>query len=89
MIKTTLATKRAVSDIITAYRIILGDEKAPLSLRSFASSLSEVLQPLDGNISHQSIKNWEDQAFMPKSFFMKYLAQNAPKIGEEISLWIF
>lgn len=77
MIKTTLPNRRAVSQIVREYRILAGTSEAEASLRAFASTLSEALQPLGRRISYQSIKNWEDCRHLPDGFAMMRLSQAA------------
>lgn len=78
MIHTTLPAKRAIAQIVNEYRRMLSDHPRPLSLRKFASDLSEVLQPQGGRISHQSVKNWQDRKYLPKPFYMLQIARHAP-----------
>lgn len=75
MIKTTLPNRRAVSQIVQEYRILAGNSEAEATLRAFASSLTEALQPLGRHISYQSIKNWEDGRYLPDGFCMLRLSQ--------------
>lgn len=56
IIKTTLPEKYAVSKIVYQYRLILGEKNHPISLRKLANNLNHILNPIGGNISHQSIK---------------------------------
>lgn len=66
MVDTTLPTRRAVADIVFAYRQLQGAPGRPYSLREFAASLSAALGPLRDSISHQAIKNWEDRHNLPQ-----------------------
>ncbi len=77
MIKTTLPNRKAVSQIVREYRILAGNSEAEATLRAFASSLTEALQPLGRRISYQSIKNWEDCRYLPDGFAMLRLSQTA------------
>ncbi|HEY4718811.1 MAG TPA: hypothetical protein VIH14_07335 [Anaerolineales bacterium] len=77
MIKTTLSNRRAVAQIVREYRILTGTSQRESTLRAFAGSLSEALQPLGRQISYQSIKNWEDGRYLPDAFCMLRLAQAA------------
>ncbi len=74
----TLPARRAVSDIVFAYRYLAGDEGAPLSLRTFAEQLNEVLAHFDESVSHQSIKNWEDRVHLPRVYILVQIEMNAP-----------
>ncbi|MBN2502504.1 MAG: hypothetical protein JXB38_17110 [Anaerolineales bacterium] len=78
MIETTLPAKRAISEIVHAYRMIQGDDKRPLSLRDFSQALSDILEPYGGSVSHQSVKNWEDRTHLPHHFFMMQIVFHAP-----------
>lgn len=77
MIKTTLPNRRAVSQIVREYRILAGTSEAEATLRAFAGTLSEALQPIGRRISYQSIKNWEDGRYLPDGFLMLRLSQAA------------
>lgn len=77
MIKTTLPAKRAISSIVRTYRSLQRRREHPLSFRDFAAALSEVLEPIGGAISHQSVKNWEDETHLPEAFTMKLLVIHA------------
>ena len=74
----TLPARRAVADIVYAYRCLLGDGGAPLSLRAFAAELNYLLAELDDSISHQTIKNWEDRVHLPRVYFMMQVRLMAP-----------
>jgi hypothetical protein len=74
----TLPTRRAVADIVYAYRYLAGDERAPLSLRTFAEWLNQVLAQYDESVSHQTIKNWEDRVHLPRVYFMIQIEMSAP-----------
>lgn len=74
----TLAARRAVADIVFAYRYLVGEPGAPLSLRAFAESLNEVLAQLDESISHQTIKNWEDRVHLPRVYFVLQMEMISP-----------
>jgi len=71
-------TKRAVADIVFAYRHVAGDGNKPLSYRDFAASLREILVPQDKNLSHQTIKNWEDRVHLPRAYYVTTLVLHAP-----------
>ena len=77
MIKTTLPTKRAISDIVKTYRHLQRRRLHPLSLRDFSNALTELLTPIGGSISHQSIMNWENMVHLPHPFYMKQMASQA------------
>ncbi|TAK13602.1 MAG: hypothetical protein EPO32_04735 [Anaerolineae bacterium] len=70
---TDLPRKRAVADIVFAYRQILGEPGRPRSLRDFAADLTNAISPLNGNISHQTIKNWEDRSNLPHRNLLRQL----------------
>jgi hypothetical protein len=74
----TLPARRAVSDIVYAYRHLLGEDGAPLSLRAFAAELNYVLVEMEDSISHQTIKNWEDRVHLPRVYFMMQVEVMAP-----------
>lgn len=78
MIDTTLPTRRAVADIVFAYRQVLGTGGAQLSLREFARALNEVLAVFGDSISHQTIKNWEDRVHLPRTYFMIQVGLESP-----------
>ena len=78
MIKTTLPAKRAISEIVRAYRQLQSQGERLISLRAFAAALSEILKPHGGSISHQSVKNWEDRTHLPHTFYMKQITMQAP-----------
>lgn len=75
MIKTTLSNRRAVSQIVREYRILAGTSARESTLRSFAASLSELLEPAGRRVSYQSIKNWEDGRYLPDAFSMLRLSE--------------
>ncbi len=77
MLKTTLPTKQAVSQIVHEYRVLAGSSMRRATLRGFAGTLSEALQPMGGGVSYQSVKNWEDRRYLPDSFVMLRLSQAA------------
>lgn len=74
----TLPARRAVSDIVYAYRHLMGEDGAPLSLRAFAAELNHVLAEMEDSISHQTIKNWEDRVHLPRVYFMIQVGIMAP-----------
>ncbi|MGD8456080.1 MAG: hypothetical protein PVF83_06830 [Anaerolineales bacterium] len=78
MIDHTLPIRRAVADIVYAYRQILGENGHPLSLRDFAVALNQILADLGEGVSYQTIKNWEDRAHLPHLYYMIYISINAP-----------
>jgi hypothetical protein len=75
--KTTARNRLAVSRIVRQYRILAGNSDRHASLRQFAETLSEALQPLGRAISYQSVKNWQDQLYLPDAFVMLRLSQAA------------
>lgn len=78
MIDYTLPIRRAVADIVYAYRQILGERGYPISLREFATALNKILAELGEGISHQTVKNWEDRAHLPHPHYMIFIALKAP-----------
>lgn len=78
MVNTTLPTRRAVADVVFAYRQILGRGGYPISLRDFAAQLNELLAGHNTGVSHQTIKNWEDRVHLPRVYYMIYLILDAP-----------
>lgn len=78
MVDTTLPARRAVADIVYAYRLILGKRGHPISLRSFAIALNAILISLGEGISHQTVKNWEDRAHLPRTHYMIFIALQSP-----------
>ena len=78
MVDTTLPTRRAVADIVFAYRQVLGTGGAQLSLREFARALNEVLAVFGDSISHQTVKNWEDRVHLPRTYFMIQVGLESP-----------
>jgi hypothetical protein len=78
MVDSTLPSRRAVADIVYAYRQVLGEGGAQLSLRAFARALNEVLAVFGESISHQTVKNWEDRVHLPRTYFMLQLGLEAP-----------
>jgi len=77
MIKTTLPTKRAIAEIVKSYRRMQRRRGRVLSLRDFSRSLSAALIPLGGNLSHQSVRNWEKQVHLPDQFTMRQIADHS------------
>lgn len=78
MVNTTLPTRRAVADIVFAYRNILGEGSYPLALRHFAAALNQLLAKHNQTISHQTVKNWEDRRHLPRTHRMIYITLDAP-----------
>ena len=71
-------SKQSISKIVSSFR---GDK----SLRDFAADLSSKLpQP----ISHQTIKNWEDQVFIPEYYPMLAIAMHYSDWRREMALKI-
>lgn len=73
MIQSTLLAKQAISKIVRMYRILQRRSNYPLSYREFAASLSNALEPVGGNIAHQTVKNWQDKRHIPKIITLKLL----------------
>ena len=61
-----LRAKRAVSDIIFAYRVVYGQPGIPLSYRQLAAELRQAHLPGSKCICHQTLKNWEDRRHLPR-----------------------
>ena len=78
IIDTDLHARRAVSDIIFAYRHVQGPASRPLSYRDFATALTQVLKPMGASISHQAIRHWEHRKHLPRIFLMLQLALHTP-----------
>ena len=70
-------TKRAVARITLHYRRLLSASRRPATLREFAAWLSEALVPHNRRISHQSVKNWSDQRYLPDRYLMLQIARGA------------
>ena len=66
-----------VALITKRYRQMVSRNGEPATLRDFAAWLSDALVPLKRQISHQSIKNWSDQRYLPDRTIMKQIAQGA------------
>lgn len=58
--------RRAISDIVFAYRNIQGVNGNLLSYRNFATQITQILKNINLSISHQAIKNWEDRRNLPR-----------------------
>lgn len=71
-------TKRAVADVVFAYRHIIGEPNKPLSFRDFAAQLSDVLSAVNHQVSHQTVKNWEDRTHLPRIYSISALLHQAP-----------
>lgn len=54
--------RTAVSKIILAYRMKLGNGKGPLTYRDFAAKLSD---GFNSPIPHQSVESWEKAKYLP------------------------
>ena len=74
----TLQARRAVADIVYAYRYLVGERGRPISLREFAEQYSEILAPFDESISHQTVKNWEDRVHLPRVSFIVLAEMASP-----------
>lgn len=79
MIESDLPARRALADIIFAYRNIQGEAGRPLSYRNFAAALSKVLNPLGASVSHQTIRHWENRIHLPRISLMLEIAHHAPE----------
>jgi hypothetical protein len=77
LIKTTTHKRQAVAQIVEQYRVLAGTSQKRASLRQFAETLSEALLPHGRRVSYQSVKNWQDQLYMPDAFVMLRLSQAA------------
>ncbi|MEN8242523.1 MAG: hypothetical protein ABFS17_11415 [Chloroflexota bacterium] len=78
MIESTLPARRAVAEIVYAYRQVMGADGAPLSLREFARALNQALEVFGDSVSHQTIKNWEDRVHLPRTYFMIQIGVQSP-----------
>ncbi len=76
--QTNLPVRRAVSQIVRAYRKLQSRKGRLVPLRVFAVGLSDVLAPFGGSISHQTVKNWQDNVYLPNTFYMMQIAMHAP-----------
>lgn len=65
--------------IVYAYREKLGSRGKLLPLIQFAKALSESVAQIHLQVSHQTIKNWEDGVHRPDYFFMMQVASHAPE----------
>jgi hypothetical protein len=74
----TLQARRAVADIVYAYRYLAGEDGKPLSLRAFAEAYNEVLAPFGESVSHQTIKNWEERIHLPRVPFVLMAEMSSP-----------
>lgn len=72
-----LQTKRAVSDILFAYRQIYGSSGQPLSFRQLADTLNQYIDLDSRQVTHQTLKNWEDRLHLPRPGLIMHLAFNA------------
>ena len=72
-----LQSKRAVSDIVFAYRMVYGSHDQPLSFRQLAAELNPHISMADRHITHQTLKNWEDRTHLPRPGLLMHLAFNA------------
>jgi hypothetical protein len=71
-------TKKAISQVVRAYRNQLGWKGKPLSFVRFAIALSKSVQHRGIKVSYQAIKNWDDGIDRPDYSFMMQLANYAP-----------
>ena len=78
MIESTLPARRAVAEIVYAYRQVMGADGAPLSLRAFARALNPALEVFGDSVSHQTIKNWEDRVHLPRTYFIIQIGVQSP-----------
>lgn len=69
-----LPTKRAISDLVFAYRHIHGNRQRPLSFRDFAEQCNLGGVNTRFEISYQTVKNWEDRVHLPRMSFLIHLA---------------
>ena len=76
--KNIYSIKQAIANIVHEYRVLLGNHYTPMSLRAFSDALSETLSAVDASISHQTIKNWEDERFTPSKILIHQILQLAP-----------
>lgn len=72
-----LTQKRAVSDIVYAYRQLQGRKGVACSLRDFTKYLNQMLKEEEFDIVHQTVKNWEDRKTLPGMFLLHVLRSTA------------
>lgn len=77
MSKINSLSKARVAFITKRYQITINAGGKPISLRAFAAWLGEALRPYRRTISHQSIKNWMDQRYLPDRSLLHQIAQGA------------
>ena len=77
MNKVNNLSKARVAFITKRYQSSINSGDKPASLRAFATWLSDALRPYRRTISHQSIKNWIDQRYLPDRSLLYQIAQGA------------
>lgn len=75
--KEHLQSKRAVSDIVFAYRQVYGTQNQPLSYRELADAINPYISLENRHITYQTLKNWEDRLHLPRPGLVMHLAFNA------------
>ncbi|MBT3239389.1 MAG: hypothetical protein HON98_02675 [Chloroflexi bacterium] len=78
--------KRAISDLVFAYRHIHGHSERPLSYRDFARECNQALKDTRHEITYQSVKNWEDRVHIPRMSFLIPLAFSVKDWRSEFAL---
>ena len=73
-IEQSIITRRAVSDIIFAYRQVHSSKHHPLSLRQLAAEINEAIRYKHKTISYQIVKNWEDRMHIPRVYTLYKIA---------------
>lgn len=70
----TIHTRRAVSDIIFAYRQVHSSKPHPLSFRQLSEEINKAIKGKHNTISYQTIKNWEDRMHLPRVYTLYKIA---------------
>ncbi len=81
-----LPNKRAISDLVFAYRHIHGHGERPLSYREFAQECNLALRNSPQETTYQSVKNWEDRVHIPRMSFLIPLAFSGEDWRSEFAL---
>jgi hypothetical protein len=69
-----ITTRRAVSDIIFAYRQVHSSTYHNLSFRQLAAHINEEIRGKHNAISYQTLKNWEDRLHIPRVYTLYRIA---------------
>ena len=70
----TITTRRAVSDIIFAYRLVHSPKPHPMSFRQLSAHINQAIRGKHNTISYQTIKNWEDRMHIPRVYTLYKIA---------------